>query len=254
MSDDAKRIVNQQVDLDKSALLEFFDGRGSKYDEQNPYVSVLYQDKNKALAASRDLSEKKRITPLLGLDGRQRLLDIGCGVGRWADSILSDVDFYLGVDFSAALIERANARFAARDQAHFSVMDAKHVSRERLREHGLFDRIIISGVLLYMNDDEVRQVFEGIAGLCSADCRIYIREPLAYTDRLTLNEFWSEELNASYSAIYRTVAEMNHLLTESFRGSSFQVQQFRQLYDDAAMNNRAETAQFFTIFDNVKKS
>ncbi|MDO8954814.1 MAG: class I SAM-dependent methyltransferase [Gammaproteobacteria bacterium] len=251
MTQDSKRIISKHVDLDKNSMLKFFDSRGAQFDEMNPYVSILYQDHDKDLAIIRDHHEKDIITPLLHLNGKQHLLDIGCGVGRWADTALPSLDFYLGLDFSESLIKLALNRFQSQDKTQFIVMDAKNVSQCTLGKYGFFDRIIISGVLIYMNDKEMEQMLRGILELCSKDTLIYIREPLAHEARLTLNEYWSNELNSSYSAIYRTAAEMNHLLADIFGSSGFNVKKFKPLYTDQLLNNRLETSQFFTVFSNT---
>jgi cyclopropane fatty-acyl-phospholipid synthase-like methyltransferase len=242
------RVINKKIKLDKDSLKDFFNQRGERYTENHPYVSILYQDQNKELAAARDSYEKKLITPLLKLDGNNHLLDVGCGIGRWADSILEYLKIYVGIDFSEKLIDCAKRRFSGKLNADFVVLDAKNMSRESLNR-GLFDRVIISGVLIYMNDDELKQTLTGISTVCDRNCIIYIREPLAYTQRLTLNRYWSTELNADYSAIYRTVDEMYAIFNEIFSPKGFIIRSFEKLYSDSAANNRKETGQFFTILN-----
>lgn len=250
MQKSTKRILNKKVALDKNSLLNFFDSRAYKYDAQHPYVSILYQDNNKDLATHRDHYEKNKIVPLLRLNGEQRLLDVGCGIGRWADATIHNLSFYLGLDFSANLIKRCRERFKDEEKASFIVMDAKNISQNSLKEYELFNRIIISGILIYMNDLEVAQALTGIIKLCTKNCVIYIREPLANKERLTLNEFWSDELDCSYSAIYRTIDEINFLVIKIFSVAGFRVEPFKALYPDQSMNNRSETSQFFTLFNN----
>lgn len=246
MKSDKNRIRDKHININKDSLLQFFENRGEKYEEENPYVSVLYQDQNKELAVSRDVYEKNKVTALLNLNKTQKLLDIGCGIGRWADAVVDEVALYTGIDFSKKLIYQANKRYEGINKAQFKVMDAKDTCAKNL-DNMLYDRIIISGVLIYMNDPELQQMLNGITEICDKDCLIYIREPLAHETRLTLNQFWSDELSADYSAIYRTRTEMNTLIAKVFEPSGFEVRKFQHLYDDQTMNNRKETSQFYTI-------
>jgi len=47
---------------------------------------------------------------MLGLKEDSRVLDIACGIGRWADALPEEIEEYCGVDFSGELIEIANKR------------------------------------------------------------------------------------------------------------------------------------------------
>ena len=54
--------------------------------------------------------------------------------------------------------------------------------------------------------------------LCAPGGRIYLREPVAVEQRLTLDRFFSKELEHEYSAVYRTVAELKDMLVQAGGG------------------------------------
>lgn len=69
----------------------------------------------------RDRFEKERILPLLSLRPGIRVLDIGCGVARWAEALLpfvSENGVYVGVDFSEEILSLAK-EFLSRKELSF---------------------------------------------------------------------------------------------------------------------------------------
>ena len=72
-----------------------------------------------------------------------------------------------------------------------------------------FDIIFIAGVLIYLNDEDIPLLINEINNITSEDKQIYIRETISVMDnRLTLKDFYSEELEVDYNAIYRTEDEL----------------------------------------------
>jgi len=65
--------------------------------------------------------------------------------------------------------------------------------------------------------------------------------------RLSLSGHWSEELQAHYSAIYRSREEIAAMLAQAFPAPTFQPGPITPLFDDGALNNRAETRQHFCL-------
>lgn len=226
----------------RGAIAEFFAGRTRRRDPKNPYVSVIYQDANPELALQRDAEEKALILPKLALRPDSRVLDLGCGIGRWADALQGRVRRYVGVDFSPEMIELARARHDPAF-ADFQVMAAQDISAEVLGAG--FDRVIIAGVFIYMDDEDIVRCLSRLRAMLTPDGVIYLREPLAVEDRLTLNGVWSEELQQNYYAIYRTRGELAELLRAGLGAPAPPV--FEPLYRDADLNNRQETRQFYSL-------
>lgn len=245
------RIKGGQTPLEPEAVAKFFNDRASKFNSKHPLVAVLYQDHNPTLAEERDAYEKQLALPLLDLTGKERVLDIGCGIGRWAGLIKSKVDLYCGIDFSEGLVQIAKQQCVA-DNVHFHVAGAEQVACEAVIQYGPFNRIIIAGLMIYLNDEQIVGLCEGIKKVITPNCLIYLREPLALGERLTLNQFWSEELGAAYSAIYRTESELYSLICNAFSGLIKRKVRFHPLYTEDSLNNRSETKQFYTVLELEK--
>ena len=80
------RFKEGKVALDTDAVRQFFEQRGMSINAEHPLTSILYQDSHPEIAAERDLYERNLITPLLDLRPDSAVLDIGCGIGRWASA------------------------------------------------------------------------------------------------------------------------------------------------------------------------
>lgn len=238
----------EQPQIARDDVYKFFENRAARVEALGPVRAVIYQDNHPDLAERRDHAEKARLLPILALDGTQRLLDIGCGTGRWAADILPLCGHYHGIDFSPGLVEHARQRFANVGNARFSIASADQFSLAALEEARPFDRILCCGVLIYLNDNEIESAFRCMAASCAPRSRILLREPMALEARLTLQHHPSEELQHEYNAIYRTRDEFERLLARTLLTVGFTIREEGDLFD-SSMNNRTETRQRWMMLD-----
>lgn len=239
------RIINEKEDIDYIETKEFFERRAHKYNENNPYSVTMYQDNNSELVRQRNLFETEKIMSLVGFDQNSRVLDLACGIGRWADAIGDEMMSYVGIDFSEELIQIANNR-KKNPLVSFLVGSATDIE-QILDEDWHFNRILLIGILMYLNDEDVAKTAESVEKFCEKECRICIREPIGLEKRLTLKDFFSQELNDSYNAIYRTRFEIMDLIKPGFLDNGFIVEEEGFLFEQEELNNRRETAQYFFI-------
>jgi len=246
MNENHHRVKGTKIAINQKQIKQFFESRGKKVNEGSPYTSVLYQDGNPEVAYKRDSYEKHKIKPLLNLRNNSCVLDIGCGIGRWADELLDDIEYYYGIDFSDSLIRQARKRFNS-ERVTFEVLSADDISDKTVITDRPVDVVILSGVLLYLNDSQVEKCFMGLSQILSNKAVIYIREPLGVEGRLTLDGYWSDELDAEYCAIYRTDSELKNLIVKGWPALARSSIKFKPLYNDESLNNRSETAQFYSV-------
>ncbi|MHB8872547.1 MAG: class I SAM-dependent methyltransferase [Myxococcaceae bacterium] len=239
------RIVGEKIELDPEDVHRFFERRGETINDAHPLTSILYQDENPALAEQRDAYEKERVLPLLGLRPEDRVLDLGCGIGRWADVLGGRVRAYHGVDFSASLVAAAKSR-VRRDAFTFQQLAVEDASPEALPVPAGFTHVFIGGVLIYLNDDQVDRSLACAAACCGPSALIYLREPVACEARLTLKRFFSADLKTHYNAIYRTASELRELLDRRLSSAGFRWELEDSLYPEH-LNNRRETRQSILI-------
>ena len=235
--------------IDKDSVLEFFEKRAKKVDTLGATRAVIYQDKNLDLAERRDAAEKALLFPLINLSPIDRVLDAGCGTGRWAEVLITNCAHYHGVDVSPGLIRVASGRFGSAKNATFSVCTLDELSLQAIGASQLFSRVISLGVFIYLNDEEVRQALHRIAMISAQQSRILFREPVGIDYRLTLKEHYSVDMDQHYSAIYRTEAELMAMFDATLRVAGFQMIDSGDVYGDSTLNNRAETKQRFFVFE-----
>lgn len=243
------RITEKVTDIDYKETKQFFKNRARKFSQDNPYSVTMYQDNNKELVRERNQKEIEKLCPLLCLDSASKVLDVACGIGRWADALPEDIKEYCGVDFSRELIEIANER---NDKAHFHFYEgAAHKIESVLQANGKgqFNIILLVGILMYLNDSELGSTLGQIERICEEHTVICIREPVGIKDRLTLKDFFSDELKDNYNAIYRTRRELQQFFGDTLMKKGFKIRQEGFLFDEDELNNRKETAQYFYILE-----
>ena len=245
------RIKNTSIEIDDIKTHDFFEGRIKKK-LYHRYNLVNYQDDHPQLALERDCFEKKKILPLLEIKQNSRVIDIGCGVGRWGDEIvpLLKDGIYLGVDYSKNMIDVAkkslqtveNERrkyYVGTFQNVIDVLDQNNIKTD-------FDVVIVNGVLMYINDIDIEKCIGNITRLTNNGSCIYIKESVGITSRYTLKDVYSEELSSQYNAIYRGVAEYFEIF-DSFFGKESLVQS-GETFEEERLINRKETTSFYWIY------
>ena len=249
--EDAGRYIDKKVDVNDEKVHEFFDNRVNKK-LFHRYNLVNYQDNHPELAIERDKIEKNKILPLLKLNENSRILDIGCGVGRWGDALAPKLStgLYVGVDYSEQLIEVAkkSALEDGTDNKRLYLVGKFQQIDELLKQNhlGNFDLIIVNGVLMYINDYDVDTCITSLPSLLSPNGNIYIKESVGIEKRFTLNDIYSEELTSQYSAIYRSIKEYNDLFERLL--PQMRILQTGEPFENDLLHTRKETSICFWFF------
>lgn len=243
------RIKEKITDIDYSETRQFFKNRADKFQEDNPYSVTMYQDNNKELVKRRNREEIDKLLPLLHLNEGSKVLDIACGIGRWADALPDEIAEYCGVDFSSELIEIASGRNIKKN---FTFLEGAATELEdvlRRSGKGKYNTVLMIGILLYLNDADIISALEQIEKRCEEHTVLCIREPVGVQERLTLKEFFSDELKDNYNAIYRNCKELAEFFDEAFIKKGFCITEEGVLFDEDALNNRKETVQYYYILE-----
>ena len=244
------RVVGEHIDVDYGSISKFFDDRGSNQKLSHKYNYVLFQDENPQLAIQRDQQEKDKICKLLKPMKDQRVLDIGCGIGRWGERMCEDGLYYVGIDGSSALIARAEDNLKNYSNKRLfvgKVQDFLGILQEAGEDS--FDFIFVNGVFMYLNDADFEQALHDIRTIGESNVQIYIKDSMGIKERLTLDQIYSDGLKQNYSAIYRSVFEYQQM-TERIFGEEFQLVSEGELFGDS-LHNRRETTDYFMIWKKI---
>jgi SAM-dependent methyltransferase len=201
------RIYGKKADIDSESVKSFWDNNAKK-DASLKSVLLGYDfGENSA-----DLHNRKEAEIVLGFigNGEKTVLDIGCGIGRWAYNLKPVIQKYDGIDFSEEFVQAANNNFGNSDKIRFHRMSAINIDAGKLREK--YDVVIVSEVSMYINDDMLDKLYYYINRLTREGALLYIQDTTSLLEtRLTLKDFDSKELKTKYSVIYRTRDEYESL-------------------------------------------
>lgn len=217
------RIIGKQENISYENVEKFFEDRGNQ-EKKHIYNYVMYLDDNPEIAIKRDKQSKSKMDKLLSINKESRILDIGCGIGRWGEFFLERGAYYVGVDGNKKMIDRANEKLKRYNNKRLVVGDIKSLEKilKNNKENLKFDIIFVSGVLMYLNDDDCLNLMKSMVNLSSNNSTICINESMAERERLTLNNYYSNDLKQNYSAIYRTINEYENMMNMIF-SNNFQL-------------------------------
>lgn len=207
---DEHRIYVEKADINGQNTRAFYDMRARNVSQMEcPYTAVLLGDQNPNHAAAWNVYERENILPKLQITKDCNVLDIGCGIGRWAEQVIPLCNFYCGVDFSSEMVKTAKERNQGKS-GNFEFYNAsfqEFVRNRKVEFKGKFNRLIIAGVCMYINDQELPGCLEDLLEFFQKDSIFYLTETVGVEKRLTLREFYSDTLQCDYDAIYRTPEE-----------------------------------------------
>lgn len=245
-SSTSKRIYSKKVEISVESTRNFYDNRARGIESmENPYMAVLLGDQAPDHALKWNQFEKEWILPQLCIDRESTVLDIGCGIGRWAEQVAPLCGEYIGADFSPEMVKIASQRI---DQANCSFLN---LSFQEAVHHAFgrrFNRVFICGVCMYINGGELEACFDGLLQLLDEHCVMYLTETVALATRLTLDELPSAALKTDYSVIYRTPDEYRAYY-QTLENAGFRAVQQDFL---PHLNNEKgfeETDRWYTIFE-----
>ncbi len=180
--------------------------------------------------------------------GGMRVLDIGCGIGRWGEYLLASGYFYVGIDGSRQMIEHAKENLKKYENKKLLVGLFQNFleALKDANEIELFDMVFVNGVFMYLNDKDYRQALSDILCICKPHSSIYVKESAGINGRLTLDQIYSDGLKQDYSAVYRSVKEYQQSLRETWSETYKLISE--GLLFDSELINRKETADYYFIW------
>ena len=196
------RLYGDKEDIEYGKVKNFFSKRFNKGLESDLLIWI-YEDKETAEARNKEQCDL--MTEKIDFSNK-KVLEIGCGGGRFSEFIHDKCAYYLGIDYTEEHIETANKNYDY-ENCKFQVMSATDIKNDELLIEPPFDVVLISQVLLFINDSDLLKLMEEINKITSDEKQIFITETTAHDSRLTLKDFYSEDLDEDYNAIYRTQEE-----------------------------------------------
>ena len=238
------RVYGEKINIDTENTISFYNQRAKTIKtREREYTTVLLGDQDPDFSVKWDAYEKQFILPKLKLTKEKVILDIGCGIGRWAEAVVGQCKEYYGVDFSSEMIAVAKENIK-KENCHFykmSLVDALSNSKITARK---YDIVLMTGVSMYINEDELKESYRLLRKLVNKDSLFYFEESVGKKERLTLNHIWSEDLKDYYGAIYRTREEYKSLIRECMKEAEFIEEGYMNFLDK---KEQSETSHWYAV-------
>ncbi|MEM6793433.1 MAG: class I SAM-dependent methyltransferase [Acidobacteriota bacterium] len=198
--------------IDKDKVKAFWDARAASYGELD-FNSIANLEQDPSNLALKVCLENEKVFEYMGPDltGRH-VVDLGAGVGQWAFRFIErGAASVTAVEYSASLarVGRLEAERRGTENLEFVVSPA-----EEFRAEKTFDVVYISGLFVYMNDDQAELFTSGLPSLCRPKTLVLLRDGTGIAGRHEINDRHSEHLNTQYSATYRTAEQYEALFAE----------------------------------------
>ena len=239
-----ERVYGEKINIDTKNTISFYNQRAKTIKtREREYTTVLLGDQDPDFSVKWDAYEKQFILPKLKLTKEKLVLDIGCGIGRWAEAVVGQCKEYYGVDFSSEMIAVAKQN-VRNNHCHFytmSIVDALSDPKITARK---YDLVLMAGVSMYINEDELKESYRLLRKLVNKDSLFYFEESVGKKERLTLNHIWSEDLKDYYGAIYRTREEYKSLIRECMKEVEFIEEGYMNFLDK---KEQSETSHWYAV-------
>jgi len=116
----------------------------------------------------------------------KKLLDVGCGPGQFS-RIFADQGFeVVGIDYSKAMIDKANSLSVNKDNLEYNVMDMRNL--KGFFDKSTFDVIWASASLLHLDLDEIQKVLSDFKYILKRGGHIFLIVKLGEQGTILLND------------------------------------------------------------------
>lgn len=190
-----------------------------------------------------DKTERRHLFKVVKTMPNFKVLDLGCGTGRWAFEFAKICEKVVAVDFAKGMIDRAEREAQNRGLSNieFSVAGVEDFQSEEK-----FDLIIISGVLVYFEDEKLIPILKNVRKHLSPNGILVSRETVGIGKRLDFRDKFNPKIGQTYSALYRTPEEykqiflkarLTNIYAEDFVPTNFPMIIYRKLVPSPLRQN-----------------
>ncbi|MEM9642369.1 MAG: class I SAM-dependent methyltransferase [Pseudomonadota bacterium] len=190
------------IDADK--VKKFWEDRAEKLGAV-AFESIVNLEEDPDALAEKIRVETENVFSYLGDISGKSIVDLGAGVGQWSFRFHDRGAAHVtAVEYAASLAELGSREAEKRgvDTIKFVVSPAEKFTGERT-----YDFIYISGLFVYLNDDQVEELMSNLPGLLHDTSVVILRDGTGVPARHEINQKMSDHLGTEYSAVYRTKEE-----------------------------------------------
>ena len=186
--------------IDAREIQNFWEQRAKRYQDEE-LVNVSNLEADAELAREKHRQEQAVLMDYVRPEPGQVLLDLGAGHCAWSVTFARIVETVDAVEYSEGMVELANRHIQAEGAGNVTIHQAPAQDYHSSRS---YDTVLLSGLTIYLNDAELAQLLANIRTYLKDGGRVVLRDGTAKEEPYTINNRYSEELSANYSAHYRT--------------------------------------------------
>lgn len=217
--------------IDQDKVKSFWDARAKTY-ENLAFESIANLEQDSENLQLKIQLETEKVGQFLGSVAGMSVLDLGAGVGQWAFRFTeAGARSVTAVEYSEPLAEIGRAEAERRSFGNVSFVVS---SAENYSSPVAYDLVFISGLFVYMNDDQAERLVSNLKGFCHDQTLILLRDGTALASRHEINDRMSDHLQSRYSATYRTRQEYMDL----FGQHGFVLQKDENMFDEGCPLNK----------------
>ncbi len=122
------RVYTDKINIDNNSTKEFWQKRANNIN--NLQTVLLGSDNTGSEQNIRNENEKRIVEKIIEKIQNPGILDIGCGIGRWAENLQNKFEYYVGVDFSEGFINYASKKFTNFSNVKFYNFESKDLKTD----------------------------------------------------------------------------------------------------------------------------
>jgi len=220
------------MSLNKEKVLDFWKARALKNSSEELKNSANLEDNPELSRLKIQLENEKVERYLMKTCLHGHALDLGSGFGYWSREISKYYDSVTGVDFCKEMVVKAidSLEHNPNNKVSFVCSEAQHFFETNKK----FKFIFISGLLIYLNDEDIEKLINNIDNYTERGTYIVLRDGTAVDDQYEISNSYSENLQANYSAIYRT----RQSYIEIFKKANFKILQDEDMFEKGHVLNK----------------
>ncbi|MEM8773808.1 MAG: class I SAM-dependent methyltransferase [Pseudomonadota bacterium] len=188
------------IDADK--VKAFWESRAKKLGDV-AFESIVNLEEDEDALSEKIQVETKNVFDFLGDIQGKTIIDLGAGIGQWAFRFQEQgAAMVTAVEYASNLVRIGSEEAARRGitNVEFRTSPAETFNSERS-----YDIVYISGLFVYLNDDQVTILMPRLKKMLAVDGGILLlRDGTGDPVRHEINQEMSTHLGTEYSAIYRT--------------------------------------------------
>lgn len=152
----------------KKALWQEDNTRSFRVDET---IVSEYFNKTQSLVFSPESAniEERALKKLININDGSKVLDLGCGNGRWGSILIPKCKKYVGVDLSKHFIEKAIRKYDSNRTRFYCLPAQDYLVKEK------FDLILMIGLTTYMNDEDIEKMANNCSKMLAKEGKLIVR-------------------------------------------------------------------------------